>query len=475
MRESREFVDQLDSLDWARAEFELASLGDQRLDERVVLMAGDFAQHPGAPIPQACEIRAKTSGAYRLIENDSIQPEALLVGHQRANLKRLASEPVILAPSDTTSFNYTHLPQTTGLSAIGPKAPSGQRGLWLHSTQAFTPGGLPLGIIASPFWERPLKKTDRRSRQQRPFPERESYRWWQSYQACRWLRSQLPAATLLVNITDMEGDIYEVFAAASALESPRAELLIRSYHNRRLEEDPHRCLWEHLARQPLAGTLEVRVPRHQQQPARLAALQIRFCPVLLAAPRRKADQPPLRLWAVEARELRPPRGAKPILWRLLTTLPVTTAEEAIEKVRWYAVRWSIEVFHKILKSVCRPEALQMETGLRLRRMITLDLLVAWRVQVLTLLGRQYPNLPASDYFTESEWKALHGYIHPKAPLPKQAPGLGEMMCWIGRLGGWVKCKSAPHPGPITLARGLARLSDLAAGWKTHESIRAICV
>jgi transposase-like protein/transposase Tn5 family protein len=474
-RNSRDFVDELGSPDWADLEFEQATVGDARLDKRLADMAADFAEQPGAAIPQACETKAKIKGAYSLIENDFVRPEAMLKGHYRATFDRLAREPLILAPSDTTCFNFSHLPQAQGLGPIGTKGHPKQRGLWLHSTQAFTPNGLPLGLIAAQFWVRPQKvPTGRGDRHQRPFEQKESVRWRQSWQACQKLREQLPASTRLVNIDDMEADIYEVFAAALAQPAPRAELLIRSRHDRKLEDQQQQRLWDHLARRPVAGTLQVHVPRHQNQPARIATLQIRFSQVLLEAPTRKADQPPLKLWAVEAREVHPPKGGKPILWRLLSTTPVTTAEEAIQKVRWYALRWGIEVFHKIVKSVCQAEALQMQSLERLERRLTLDLLVAWRVQVLTQVGRQYPELAASDYFAESEWKALSSYINRAAPAATQAPSLGQMMQWIGRLGGFLKSKSNPHPGAITLARGLARLNDLASMWEIQQTTHEKC-
>jgi len=471
-REARSFVDQLDSPGWAAAEYGRATVGDRRLDRRLASLTNDLANQPGAPIPQACGTKTKINGAYNLVENDTLDPSSILAGHHRANLERFRREPVILAPADTTSFNFNRLTETEGLGPIGSGNQSEQLGLLLHSTQAFTPQGLPLGLIAERFWARPREKTDLRTREQKPFEEKESVRWRQSWQACQAVREQLPPGTLLVNIDDMEGDIYEVFAAALAQEAPRAELLIRSHHDRKVQDQESR-LWDHLAQQPVAGTLQVRVPRHKKQPARIATLQIRFLQqVELPAPERKGQAPALKLSAVEAREIHPPAGAEPILWRLLTTLPVTNAEEAIQKVRWYAVRWSIEVFHKIVKTVCRAETHQMATTPRLERMLRLNLLVAWRIQVLTQVGRQSPDLPASDCFAENEWKALYSFIHPTHPVAAQVPSLGQMMQWIGRLGGFVRCKSNPYPGPITLARGLSRLEDLAAMWTIQETIHA---
>lgn len=40
----------------------------------------------------------------------------------------------------------------------------------------------------------------------------------------------------------------------------------------------------------------------------------------------------------------------------MTDLTVRSRSEAIEKINWYAMRWKIEVFHKILKSVARRKA-----------------------------------------------------------------------------------------------------------------------
>ncbi len=464
MSTRRDFIDELDAPGWAEHEFEAAPLVDRRLNKRAATMASDFARHPGAPIPKACDTEAKRTGAYRFLENDDVLPEQILAGHRQASLARLAQEPVVLAPSDTTSFNYSHLPQTTDLGPIGNHDQPTLRGLWLHSTHAFTPAGLPLGLIAASFWARPPAPEPKVDPHKIPFEAKESVRWRQSWQACQAARAQMPESARWINITDMEGDIYEVLAEVLAHpRERRVEVLIRGWHNRQLEGQDQR-LWDHVAAQPLAGTMAVQVPRQKTQPARTATLQVRFSPVTVKAPADKADQPSLPLWAVEARELDPPQGAAPILWRLVTTLPVTTAEEAIALVRWYALRWRIEVFHKIVKSVCRAEAHQEGTAPCLERMLMFDLIVAWRIQVLTQVGRQNPDLPASDYFAESEWKALYAYINRTPEVPTDPPSLGQMMHWIGRVGGFVKCKASPHPGPITLARGLELLNVMAALW-----------
>src|SRR3546814_1791075 len=63
--------------------------------------------------------------------------------------------------------------------------------------------------------------------------------------------------------------------------------------------------------------------------------------------------PELTVTVIHAREKDKPKGRDPIDWKLVTDMPVRTRTEAIEKLRWYALRWKIEVFHYIPKSGCR--------------------------------------------------------------------------------------------------------------------------
>ena len=456
-----DFIEQLESRDWAAVEFAGAPLPDRRLNRRVIKMATDQAHQPGAPVTQTAGGHTGTAGAYRFLENERIDPQQIFAGHRQANLERLRGQPVVLLPQDTTSFNF-HLPGTTGLGSVGDES-SGAQGLWLHSTLAFSPAGLPLGIVRADFWARAVVPGKLTNRQDRPFEERESLCWRQSWQAALELREQMTGPALWVNIADMEGDLYEVFLAAQSQPAPKPELLIRARHNRKLKGRDER-LWEHLAGQPVVATLQVQVARNEKRTPRLATLQVRFAEVTLEAPQRNLGQPAVQLWAIEAREMHAAPGDRPILWRLLSTLPVTDAPEALGKVRWYAVRWKIEVFHKILKSVCRAEAHQLGTARALQRALMLDLVAAWRIQVLTIVGREQPDLPASQYFDREEYRALQSFINHTPSVSRHVPSMEQMMNWLGELGGFVKSKSNPRPGPLTLARGLSRLNDLSAMW-----------
>lgn len=450
--------------DWAITEFGHAELGDDRRTDRLLMIATAFAQQPTAPIPQACGPGPATQGAYRFFENDDIEPEVIRDAHHQATLERLRHQSVVLALQDTSTLNYSTHPQTKGLGPIGTRR---QKiiGLLLHSTLAVTPSGLPLGMLHTAVRARDPKAAGcAKQRHTKPIAQKESQKWLDSLSACQQVAPQCPE-TLLVNVADREGDLYDLFAQAlTPTDDPRVHLLVRSKHNRRLVGD-ERLLWDAVARQRAAGLLKVRVGRRNEQPARLATLSIRFRQVTLAAPTRQAHQPPLTLWAIEARELRPPKGSSPILWRLLTTLPVTSVEEACEKVRWYAQRWQIEVIHKVLKSGCKIEQRQLETAARLERVLAVDQVVAWRLLALCKAAREQPDAPVSAWLGQAEWEALWCHVHQRTTPPQTPPGVRQAVRWIGQLGGFMARKGDGEPGTMTLWRGLHRLNDLTAMWR----------
>lgn len=109
-----------------------------------------------------------------------------------------------------------------------------------------------------------------------------------------------------------------------------------------------------------------------------------------------------------------PTGSQALEWFLLTTCEITTAEQAQECLRWYCLRWRIEDWHRVLKSGCRIEALQHKTAERLKRAIAINLVIAWRIMLMTLLGRECPDLPAEVLFSDAEIEVLQAYAKKNA-------------------------------------------------------------
>lgn len=447
--------------DWAHNEFAAAQLPDQRLRPRLHMIATDFANQPTAAIPQACGSCPRAKGAYRFFSNDAIEPAAIREPHHQATLQRLRQYPLVLAIQDTTTLNYSTHPATRGLGPIGSHSPK-TIGLHLHSTLIVVPKGQPLGFAHNAVRARPKRRATR-SRHQRNLADKESHKWVESLEACQQLAPLCPD-TQIVTVADREGDLYELFLQAqSAPPSARVHLLVRSRHNRKVK-DHTSSLWEVVAHQRVAATLTVRVGRKGEQPSRLATLSVRFCALQLQAPARQANQPAVQVWAVEAREVRPPKGVEPIQWHLLSTLPVTNGQEAVQRVGWYALRWQIEVIHKILKSGCKVEQRQLQTAARLERVLSVDLVVAWRILALCKAARELPDDPVSNWLPTAQWQTLWCHEHQRTDPPKTAPSVRQAVRWIAKLGGFLGRKSDGEPGTITLWRGLEQLQAMTKMW-----------
>ena len=452
--------------DWAEYEFGRVDFVDGRLRERLLIMARDFYAQPLAPIPQACGGNsAKTKAAYRFLSNPNVDFDTLLDSHIEATVKRMEAHPVVLSVQDTTSLNYNTHPATKGLGPINTHA-DGAQGIKLHDTLAFTPAGVPLGVIDAECWARDAitdKKPGASSR--RRVEETEALRWITSYVQTARLQALLPE-TRLVSVADREADIYELFETAQ--QTPNGpDLLIRANRSRarRVEADDELpLLWEHMAAQPEAGALELHIPGKGGCQARTANLSVRHARVTLRPPKGHKGKP-LSLWAVHAMEPAAPADTKAVEWLLLTTVPVEDYAQACERLDWYTVRWGIEVFHRTLKSGTRIEDRRLADAGNLQACLALDMVVAWRVLYLTHLGRQTPDVPCDLFFEEDEWRALYAYHHRDTSPPDAQPTMRTAMRMVAQIGGFLGRKGDGDPGATVLWRGLDKLAFITDAFR----------
>ena len=452
--------------DWAEEEFAQAPLRQARLTQRLCTLARDLYARPLATLPQACGSRAKTKAAYRFFDHVRVNLQSVLTAHYQSTTRRSAAEAVVLAVQDATSLNYSTHPATELLGPIGSE-PDGAIGMLVHSTLAFNLAGTPLGLLDVQCWVRdPEEFGKKHQRYELPLEAKESVRWLRSLQALERLQ---PACgqTRLIGVGDREADMYELFVWAK--EKPgRPGLLVRAERQRLLTEEQG-SLWAHVENQPVAGQLEVKVPRRGNRAARVAVLEVRFAAVELKAPKRKPDLPAVRLWAVLGREVGAPSGTPPLEWMLLSSEPVEDFESAVEKLRWYTLRWGIEVFHRVLKSGCQVETRRLGNAQRLEACLGIDLVVAWRIHHLTKLGRETPSVPCTVYFEQHEWQALVAFVTRQPEPPKQPPNLREAVRMVAALGGFLGRKGDGEPGTETLWRGLQRLDDIAEAYLVFTS------
>ena len=438
--------------DWARAEFGAADLGDRRRTARLVELARQLGERPEASLPQALEDGAALKAAYRFFDNAEIAHERILASHVVSSLERMRGREVILAVQDTTFIDYsTHL-ATAGL---GPLHTKGGHGMICHGTLAFTPERLALGVLSLRLWARDANQPKRRAtRRRRAIEDKESHKWIDSVQAVAALKERLPG-TRLVSVADRESDVYEFFTAAQAL---GVEVLTRAAWNRNVE-GPEAQVFATLAAAPVVAHKQLALPARGKRKARTAKLEIRACPLVLQAPLHGSGRglPPLALWGVWAYEPQPPAGVEPLDWKLLTSVPVTSGEQALERLEWYAARWGIEQWHRILKDGCQIEMRQLESAKRLERLLTVYAVIAWRILYATMLARLVPNMSCTAVLQHEEWQALYCRIHRTPVPPATAPPLKQAIRWIAQLGGFIGRAHDGEPGSQTLWQGFQEL------------------
>jgi hypothetical protein len=412
-------------------------------------------------LPKASGSWKDAKGAYRFFDNKGVSVQAILQPHQEQTRRRAPAPQTVLVVQDTTGLNFQDHPATQGLGLVGPGR-HGALGMWLHSSLAFTPDGEALGVVAVEVWVRDPKDFGKAARRhRRAIEEKESCRWLKSYQATvPW--AQANPGTRFVDISDREGDLYDLFALAA--QHPETGVLVRARHERKDESGA--SLTELMARVKPAGTMEIEVPRKPGQPARRAKLEVKYISLTLRAPQGRSAEKPICLWIVEAQEiLAAGSRQKPLFWRLATNVPVTDFKSAVEKIPWYGQRWSIEEFHRILKSGCGVEDRQLETVERLSKILLMDVLVAWRVLALTRAARQPKSTPAGECFGEDELAVLKQLQLKKGRVVPAEMTVREGVRLVAQLGGFLARKGDGEPGSMTLWRGLECLSQLTLGYQ----------
>jgi hypothetical protein len=171
-----------------------------------------------------------------------------------------------------------------------------------------------------------------------------------------------------VHIGDRESDIYELFCTAQDVGT---HFLVRTCVDR-LAGDGGHTIAQEMDEVKLKGLHRVRTSDSKGSVVD-AVLEIRYRRIKVLPPIGKQSRyPALSLTVIHARERDTPVNRKPIEWKLITDLPIASRREAIEKLDWYAMRWKIETFHKILKSGCHAEESRLRTAERLANLISVS-------------------------------------------------------------------------------------------------------
>ena len=458
---------------WIDREIADCEFKDERLGKRFALLLEQLSSSPGDSIPLVCQDWANTKAAYRFFDNDRVSEAEILGGHFQATRDRaMATSGPILVMHDTTEFTYKRedieAVGKTRINIAGAYRDGMPRyitacGILMHSSLAVTTDGLPLGLTAIKFWSRKkfkganaLKKKINPTRV--PIEQKESIRWLDNLKQSTAVLSD---AARCVHIGDRESDIYELFCAAEAADT---RFLFRTCVDRLAGEGEHTVAAE-MAEVKCKGLHRIEV-RDRHGNIAEATLELKFRRILVQPPLYKQGRyPALELTVLHATERGKPRGRDPIDWKLITNLPVSSRAQAIEKLQWYALRWKIETFHKILKSGCQAEQSKLRTAQRLVNLLAMFCILSWRIFWLTMLNRSTKKAKANLAFTPPEIDILNRLVpQPRPRGSPPSPTLQACLTQLARLGGYLNRATDPPPGNTVMWRGMSRLTDIEIGF-----------
>ncbi len=465
---------------WIDDELAGCEFADARHGKRLRKLLAQISLGQGSSMPWAFQDWANTKAAYRFFANGRVNELAILGGHFQATRSRFesarASGPVLVL-HDTTEFSYKR-EKTASIGLLkkvflwrdkeGLPRNHTLCGLLMHSSLVVTTSGIPLGLASIKFWTRKkfkgtnaLKKKINSTRV--PIEQKESIRWIEGLESATKL---LGAPEAIVHVCDRESDIYELFAAA---QGAGTHFLFRTCVDRLTDGD--RCHVSEVMREVRVKGLHRIEVRDKKGNTSRAVLELRYRRLRILPPAgKKMRYPELDLTVIHAQERGIPQGRDAVNWKLITDLPVSSRKQAIEKLHWYAMRWKIETFHKILKSGARAEEAKLRTASRLVNLIAVLCILSWRIFWMTMMNRMEPKADPRVAMTESEIQLLGHAVNLKGQPSPQPQTMHDAMQLLAKLGGYLARAHDPPPGNLILWRGLARLTDIQVGFLIAQRI-----
>jgi hypothetical protein len=419
-----------------KEDFASIDLGDKRLNKRLQQFVEKSTKNAEKSILSTSGGRSEAKAFYRLLGNEKFDMEQLVGIGTGATISRMHG--TVLLIQDTSDINLNGHKKTEGLGYCSEHV----LGVKLHSCIASSPEGVPFGLVSQTYDTRneaksPLTKAEKAAR---PITEKESYRW---IETLRDSSSLIPDGVHFITICDREGDFYELYAEAIALEM---DFVIRVAHDRRCDENEKTIT--KIRRTGARGTVTVSIPRDSRNntPAREATMEVAGCRVSVAKPVSVHDEklpPKLAINLVRITELDPPSGLEPIEWILATSLPIGTVSELMTIVEYYIQRWKIERFHYVLKSGMGAEKIQQRTYERIKPVIFIYSVIALYIMAITYVGRVLPDAPCSLFFDENEWKILYRIVHKTKTSPEKPYSMADANKYLSELGGYKRSPSDP--------------------------------
>jgi transposase-like protein/transposase Tn5 family protein len=458
---------------WAEAVFGQCALGDRRRTRRLVDYAAREAAHMSHSTSAACDgDDAAAEGAYRLLRNRRVDAGAIAEGGFQATVEAAQACRELLAVEDSTTLSYQHS-AAKELGDLGGKKNAKRRGFWVHSVLLVDGDSeLTVGLVHQDRWRRDPKQRKGSKKWRKPSDAKESEKW-ELASACVAERMG-DLMTRTISVCDREADIYQYVAWKKA---HHQRFIVRSCNDRSLEPDG--LLWGTVKSSRALGTMTIQVQQRGGQHGRTkreVTLSLRSLEATLKRPKylgKQGDAPEelVTIWAVHAIEESPPEGQAPLEWLLLTSESVPTFDDASRVLRYYALRWRIEEFHKAWKSGCGVEDRRNQHADNLERVAAITMFVAVRLLQLNEYVAASPETPCDVILAEDEWHCLWVTTKKSRP-PKKVPSMRWARDAIARLGGWLNTKGTGRVAWSTMWKGWRELASRVEGARAMMALRA---
>ena len=458
-----------------------ALFNDSRLERRgEQLLNCLFRGGNTSSIQSISSNRAEQKAYYRFLRNEKIEEE-LLIEEMTSRCTKNAAGKVVLAIQDGSEINVSsHRNRIRYDESLGPINDSKGIGFKLHPSFVMNAHTYyPYGYSAIHLWTRPHQKKVLSEYEHRssPVSGKSTNIWLESN---RKTYETLSEAKAVIIVQDREGDFYEQFAEAP--EDGKFYLLIRSNHNRLLQQGLK--LWNYIDMQPVTGYYKTTIAKQlkdKPRKERTVDIQVKVGKVNLKRPQRKSldlARNSIELTVIEAREVNS-KESDPVLWRLYTTWPVETLEDACQVIEWYRCRWCIEEVFKVLKKECFDiESSELESGWAIRKLTLMILDTVVKLFQMSIAYQtpedEMPDTKSMFDFKEIECLEkiniqMQGNSQKLSnPFPKK--DLAWAFWILARLGGWKGYTSQRKPGFETLIKGLNKFYTIYQGFSMEKDV-----
>ena len=438
---------------------ETCDFGDKRLNERLGKICNNFSKCLEASIPENHLERSQMKAGYNFFKNKKVSVDKIIEGHRdlhQENRKTIQKQ-ILLCPQDKTELDFTG---KKSAKKFGPLNHLKQKGCILQNSLITSEKGVPIGMFKQSSIIRSVKGFSKRNNRgpRQPIEEKETYHWLTHYNDLQDYFRDCPGVEVFCT-NDREADIYELFAAKN---TENVHLIIRSKHNRTLDEPGKQGLHDKVKSSDVKHTCTIEITDRRTCKKRKTKVELRYtaATIKLGSPSKwQKELPSVKLWAIEVKEINPPKGYEAVQWILLTTYPINSITDALRINGYYVLRWVIERFHYVLKSGAKIKDLQLHEPQRVLNAIAVYSISAVNVMRINYLARFHPGMDAVQAgFEIWHLKVLFAYV--KAHIDKRVifnknapPDIRQTVIYIARMGGFTNFSNQVFPRLKTFWKG----------------------